>query len=398
MAGGHGHGGGGSGAVMDPFDPRVAEWLKQKRAEFDEAIATDKAGQEDEDRRALLMQYAQSYTNRQPTRVAPRQVNDARSRFAAFESLKSPAVMAMGADNDPASPESQAARAAVLNTPAGKAIAESLGPTFDSLPASKLKLYVPMYRATGDIKPEQQSEVLEPALVARAKKVGVPTDGRKREPVIADILAAERAAEALRASATERDRKTGDDKRAGDTKTLDDLRREFQGTSIYKDTVQVAQAAEKITNTAATGPGDISLIFAFMKMVDPGSTVREGEFATAENSGGVTAKVRNLYNKAISGEKLPDDIRLKFRAEAQNLLKAQIARYEPVAAQYRRIATERGLNPNDVVLDMGLSSLTGGNEDLRGAETKSGRPRRTDITTGETREWDGTKWVPVGAR
>ena len=35
-----------------------------------------------------------------------------------------------------------------------------------------------------------------------------------------------------------------------------------------------------------TAAGDLSAIFAFMKMLDPGSVVREQEFANAQNAAG----------------------------------------------------------------------------------------------------------------
>jgi len=39
-------------------------------------------------------------------------------------------------------------------------------------------------------------------------------------------------------------------------------------------------------------------------MLDPGSVVRESEFATAQNAAGVPDQVRNMYNKVLSGTRL----------------------------------------------------------------------------------------------
>jgi len=50
----------------------------------------------------------------------------------------------------------------------------------------------------------------------------------------------------------------------------------------------------------------IGLIFSYMKMLDPTSTVREGEYATAQNTAGVDDKVRNAYNKVRDGSFLQD--------------------------------------------------------------------------------------------
>ena len=43
--------------------------------------------------------------------------------------------------------------------------------------------------------------------------------------------------------------------------------------------------------------GDLSMIFTYMKVLDPTSVVREGEQATAQNAAGIPERTRNLYNK-----------------------------------------------------------------------------------------------------
>lgn len=100
-----------------------------------------------------------------------------------------------------------------------------------------------------------------------------------------------------------------------------DLRKDYYGTDVVKTYNKVRDAYERVRTsaTAADGPGDVALIFNYMKMLDPGSVVREGEFATAENSGGVGAQVANIYNKLLSGERLPPQLREKFVKLADSL-------------------------------------------------------------------------------
>lgn len=61
-----------------------------------------------------------------------------------------------------------------------------------------------------------------------------------------------------------------------------------------------------------TSAGDMAMIFGFMKSQDPGSTVREGEYATAENTRGVSESVMAAYNKAVDGQKLTPEQRQQF--------------------------------------------------------------------------------------
>jgi hypothetical protein len=65
------------------------------------------------------------------------------------------------------------------------------------------------------------------------------------------------------------------------------LRDDFlKGSKVFVDT---KDAYTRIQDSASdpSAAGDLALIFNYMKMLDPGSTVREGEFATAQDSAGV---------------------------------------------------------------------------------------------------------------
>ena len=61
------------------------------------------------------------------------------------------------------------------------------------------------------------------------------------------------------------------------------LRKEYADQT--KPFVDVKESYRRVQSAADNGPGDIALLVGYMKMLDPGSVVREGEFATAQNSG-----------------------------------------------------------------------------------------------------------------
>ena len=65
-------------------------------------------------------------------------------------------------------------------------------------------------------------------------------------------------------------------------------------------------------NRELGGSADIAIIFSFMKALDPQSVVREGEFATAQNAGGVIEPIRELNNKIIGGSLLSKELRDSF--------------------------------------------------------------------------------------
>lgn len=130
----------------------------------------------------------------------------------------------------------------------------------------------------------------------------------------------------------------------------DDLRRDYNKhpTTQYTNKVETAYAAVK--SATPTPAGDLSLIFQFMKMLDPTSAVKEGEFANAQNAASVPDRVRNQYNKVMNGERLNDDQRKGFTTEAEALMTAQRGRQIEVDDYYSGLAKKRKLDPSSVVM------------------------------------------------
>lgn len=135
------------------------------------------------------------------------------------------------------------------------------------------------------------------------------------------------------------------------------LRGEFRGLS--KDFIQVRDSYGRIQESAKnpSAAGDLALIFNYMKMLDPGSTVREGEFATAQNSAGWDERARAMYNKAISGERLGDGTRSDFLKRAEALYKRQSTTQKKNEIQYRRLAKRYGVDSDRVITDFNLESM-----------------------------------------
>jgi len=105
------------------------------------------------------------------------------------------------------------------------------------------------------------------------------------------------------------------------------------------------------------GLGDVALITSFMKMLDPGSTVRESEFAVARDTGGLLTSLENLLTKAKGGQFLTNPQRTTF----VNLAKQYLAAAEKDGAKTRKsmegIVDRLGLNPADVFTDGQDTSL-----------------------------------------
>lgn len=138
-------------------------------------------------------------------------------------------------------------------------------------------------------------------------------------------------------------------------KMADDIRRERSGLAVTKNTAEIATAYEKIQNVMKepSPAGDLSLIFAYMKMLDPGSTVREGEQASAQNTAGVPDRVRGIYNRIVAGERLVPEQRQDFFKQARGLYAAQSTRQQKVDQTYSELARTRGIDPKQIFISYG---------------------------------------------
>ena len=78
----------------------------------------------------------------------------------------------------------------------------------------------------------------------------------------------------------------------------------------------------KVFQLTGQGAADMALIFAFMKMNDPGSVVRESEFDMAAETGGTTQAAVNFIGKVLKGDRLSSKERRKLLRQARNQFNA----------------------------------------------------------------------------
>jgi hypothetical protein len=116
------------------------------------------------------------------------------------------------------------------------------------------------------------------------------------------------------------------------------LQSSYDADPTTKESKQIASSWSRVQGAfkEPSAAGDLSLIFGYMKMLDPGSTVREGEFANAQNAGGIPDRVQAQYNRIASGERLSEGQRADFFKQAQNVVKGQFERQRDVDEQFRQ--------------------------------------------------------------
>jgi hypothetical protein len=161
-----------------------------------------------------------------------------------------------------------------------------------------------------------------------------------------DAAAKKSGAEAARAEAEAKQMSAGiipvDKRPELETK----FRREYNDqTKPYQE---VKSAYGRVLSSEDTAVGDLSLIFGYMKMLDPGSVVREGEFATAQNAAGVPERITNIYNKVATGQRLSPSQRESFKGQAKGLYNSALEGEKTVRTGLERISKGYGLNTENI--------------------------------------------------
>jgi hypothetical protein len=88
---------------------------------------------------------------------------------------------------------------------------------------------------------------------------------------------------------------------------------------ILPNIENIITAYDKAYTLDKPGAADISLIFSYMKMLDPRSVVREGEFLVARKTGGPADYLLSYLNRLKDGSILTDGVRRSFRDMALGL-------------------------------------------------------------------------------
>lgn len=136
-----------------------------------------------------------------------------------------------------------------------------------------------------------------------------------------------------------------------ETQNAFDRMEAIYGTYLKKDkdgTLKIPKGETKDAAVQRQAAADLGLIFNYMKMLDPGSTVREGEFATAANATSIPDQIKNMYNKVASGERLTANQRGAYFNQAKDLYKKSKGRADEVKKSLSVVVDNYGLNKDNV--------------------------------------------------
>lgn len=126
-----------------------------------------------------------------------------------------------------------------------------------------------------------------------------------------------------------------------------DLANAFKAEPIYKAHQEVTNSYGQIKAALEnpSGASDLAAATKFMKLLDPGSVVRESELVMAMQTSGLLDRMANYANQIITGQKLTPTQRQEFKVMTDKLFDSSRSLYNQKRNQYVGIAQQYKLDP-----------------------------------------------------
>jgi hypothetical protein len=173
----------------------------------------------------------------------------------------------------------------------------------------------------------------------------------------------------------------------------DKLRGDFRANPTVKAADEM-NSAYRLIETASKNPSpanDMAMATKYMKILDPGSVVRESELAMAMNTSGLMDKVQNYAKMIYTGEKLTPTQRADFLSSAKEINDAFQVEKDGIASRFAENAKQYNLSPENVVGSPSkpkdvLSSMP---------PAKQHKGRVIEDSKGKRYKSDGMTWRPL---
>lgn len=130
------------------------------------------------------------------------------------------------------------------------------------------------------------------------------------------------------------------------------LSSKFKSEPIYQDFQGMKSAFNQVVSSLSAGTpiGDVAGATKIMKLLDPGSVVRESELAIAMQAAGRMDRLQNYFNNFMTGQKLTPTQRDDFQALANELYAAAGQAYNQKRGEYKQIGEAYELKNVDTAL------------------------------------------------
>lgn len=126
------------------------------------------------------------------------------------------------------------------------------------------------------------------------------------------------------------------------------LKKAFSAEPVYKAYGEMQSAYSQITDSlkSSSPAGDLAAATKFMKLLDPGSVVRESELGMAMAASGALDRATNYAQMRIDGTKLTPDQRKDFQSLSDTLFSTATNTYNSKRGEFAQMGSAYGLDAN----------------------------------------------------
>jgi hypothetical protein len=155
----------------------------------------------------------------------------------------------------------------------------------------------------------------------------------------------------------------------------------FKQEPIYKDFSDMKSAYGQVVSSLAQGTpiGDVAGATKVMKLLDPGSVVRESELGIAMAAAGRMDLLQNYFNNLMTGQKLTPTQREDFQRLSNELYAAAGQAYNNKRAEYEQFGKTYGFKNLDTALGA--------------PATVPSVMKKPPVSAGKTMRWNGKEFV-----
>jgi len=155
----------------------------------------------------------------------------------------------------------------------------------------------------------------------------------------------------------------------------------FKQEPIYRDFSDMKSAYGQVVSSLAQGTpiGDVAGATKVMKLLDPGSVVRESELGIAMAAAGRMDRLQNYFSNLMTGQKLTPTQRDDFQKLSNELYAAAGQAYNKKRGEYEQFGNAYGFKNLDTALGA--------------PATAPSIMKNQPSSAAKTMRWNGTKFV-----
>lgn len=133
------------------------------------------------------------------------------------------------------------------------------------------------------------------------------------------------------------------------------LREKWENNPVTKASQSMDDHYRRIAGVETKTPaGQMSMVFAYMKMLDDGSVVRESEYATAARTAGLYDRAATYMEKLKNGTILSPQQIEEFKQSAEQIMNEVRKKQSDFDTEYKGLAEAYGMNPERVAYGVGF--------------------------------------------